>query len=122
MVCKKGVDKMIRIGKRRDAYTFSDKVHPKEGIASVVMGAVLLIGYLSLFLITSKKQGGLLIGVIGILLFALACAGFTIAVKTMKKEDIRYQFPIIGMILNGIIVIISVSLYFIGMASTISIF
>lgn len=118
---KKGVDKMIRIGKRRDAYTFSDKVHPKEGIASVVIGTVLFISYLILFLITSKKQGGLLVGLLGLVLFALACTGFSIAVKAMKKEDIRYQFPIIGMFLNGIIVIISVSLYFIGMASTISI-
>lgn len=111
---------MIRIGKRRDAYTFSDKVHPKEGILSVVLAIILLISYVSLFFITSKKQGGLLIGVLGLLLFALALVGFIVAVKAMKKEDIKYRFPIIGMVLNGIIVIISVSLYFIGLASNIA--
>ncbi|MBR3771255.1 MAG: hypothetical protein IKL07_03210 [Clostridium sp.] len=112
---------MIWFGKKRDAYTFSDKVHPKEGIASVILGVMLLLGYLSLFLITSKKQGGLLVGVLGLLLFLLAWVGFVIAVKAMKKEDIRYQFPIIGIILNGIIVVISVILYFRGLASNIGI-
>lgn len=112
---------MIRIGKRRDAYRFTDKVHPKEGIISVIISAVLLLGFCALFIITSKQQGGLLVGVLGILIFFCSIIGLWFAIKAMRKEDIKYQFPIIGMILNGIVLIICVSLYFIGMASNISI-
>jgi len=112
---------MIRIGKRRDPYQFSDKVHPKEGIASVVIGSLLLIGFLVLFLITSRQQGGLLIGAFGFLIFFGAILGLWYAVKAMKKEDIRYQYPIAGLILNGIVLIISISLYFVGLAANIKI-
>lgn len=112
---------MIRIGKRREAYTFTDRVHPKEGILSVASGGLLLISFLVLFLLTSRKQGGLLIGVLGLLIFAFSIFGVWLALKAMKKEDIYYRFPILGIVLNGIVVIVSVSLYFMGLASNIKI-
>lgn len=112
---------MIRIGKRRDAYTFTDRVHPKEGIFSVATGIVLLISFLVLFLVTSRRQGGLIVGVLGLLILFGSIAGIWISVKGMKKEDIYYRFLILGLVLNGIVLITSVSLYFIGLASNISI-
>ena len=112
---------MIRLRKRKTVYTFSDKTHPKEGIISVITGTVLLISFLVLFLITSKKQGGLLIGVLGLCIFFGSVAGIWLSVKAMKKEDVLYRFPIIGIVVNGIVLLISVSLYFIGLAANISI-
>ena len=112
---------MIRIGNRKEAYTFSDKVHPREGILSVVLGSLLLIGFLVLFFITSRKQGGLLVGVLGLFMFFGAVIGIWLAVKGMKKEDSLYRFPVIGITLNGVVVLISVSLYFIGLAANIAI-
>lgn len=112
---------MIRIGNRKEAYTFSDKVHPREGILSVVLGSLLLTGFLVLFFITSRKQGGLLVGVLGLFMFLGAVIGIWLAVKGMKKEDSLYRFPIIGIVLNGIVILISVSLYFIGLAANIAI-
>lgn len=111
----------IRIGKRRDPYQFSDKVHPKEGIASVIIGSLLLCGFIALFLITSRQQGGLLIGLLGFMIFFGAVLGLYYAIKAMKKEDVLYRFPIIGLVMNGIVLIISVSLYFVGLASNIKI-
>lgn len=112
---------MIRLKKRKTAYTFSDKTHPKEGILSVILGFILLISFLILFLITSRKQGGLLIGGLGLCIFFCSIAGIWLSVKAMKKEDILYRFPVIGIIINGIVLLISVSLYFIGLAANISI-
>lgn len=112
---------MIRIGKRREAYTFTDRVHPKEGIISICTGGVLQVSFLVLFLITSRRQGGLLIGVLGLLIFACAVFGIWIALKGLKKEDIYHRLPILGIILNGIVVIVSVCLYFMGLASNIRI-
>lgn len=112
---------MIRLKKRKTAYTFSDKTHPKEGILSVIVGSVLLISFLVLFLVTSRKQGGLFIGVLGLAIFFGSIAGIWLSVKAMKKEDILYRFPIIGIVINGIVLLISVSLYFIGLAANISI-
>lgn len=112
---------MIRLKKRKTAYTFTDKTHPKEGILSVIVGSVLLISFLVLFLVTSRKQGGLFIGVLGLGIFFGSIAGIWLSVKAMKKEDILYRFPIIGIVINGIVLLISVSLYFIGLAANISI-
>lgn len=112
---------MIQIGKRREAYTFTDRTHPKEGIFSVITGALLFLCFLVLFLVTSMHQGGKIIGVLGILIFFGAIGGIWLSMRGMKKEDIYYRFPIIGIVLNGIVIVMSVSLYFIGLASNISI-
>ncbi len=112
---------MIRFGNHKDAYTFSDKTHPKEGFVSVGVGCVGLIGYFILFLITSRSPGGLGIGSIGLTIFFIALVGIWLAIKAMKKEDALYRFPILGVVINGILVLLSVSLYFFGLASNIAI-
>ena len=112
---------MIRIGRRRDAYQFTDKVHPKEGMISIIISIILLCGFVTLFFITSKQQGGLLVGVLGIIIFFCSIVGVWFGIKAIKKEDIHYRMPILGIILNGIVLIISMSLYFVGMASNITI-
>lgn len=112
---------MIRIGRRRDAYQFSDRVHPKEGIISVVIGIVMLCSFIAMFFITSRQQGGLVVGLIGIINFICSMVGLWFGIKVLKKEDIHYRMPILGIILNGIVLIVSVSLYFVGMASNIKI-
>lgn len=112
---------MIRIGKRRDAYQFSDKVHPLEGIFSFVIGIVLIVAFLVLFYLTSKQPGSILVGALGFLIFFCSIFGLWLAGKGMKKEDIMLRYPILGMVLNGIVLLISVSLYFIGLAAGISI-
>ncbi|SES79943.1 DUF6142 family protein [[Clostridium] polysaccharolyticum] len=112
---------MMQIGKRREAYTFSDKAHPKEGIFASILGGVLLIAFLVLFAVTSKKQGGLGVGLAGLLILFCSIAGIVLSIRAMKKEDILYRYPVIGLAVNGIVLLISIALYFAGLASDISI-
>lgn len=60
-------------------------------------------------------NGGLLIGIIGILIFALGVFGFILSYKALKQRDIFYRFPLIGIISNGFILVILMLLYILGM-------
>jgi hypothetical protein len=61
-------------------------------------------------------EGGLILGFIGFFLFALSVFGFVLSYKAMKERDIYYRFPIIGAVLNGLMMIAFFVLYIIGFA------
>jgi len=104
--------------RRKEILKFSGRVHPKLGILSVIIGAVAFIGLFSLSIIssTSKGNGGLIIGTIGLFLFGMSVGGFVAAYKACKQKDIYYQFPIIGLLLNGFLIIFFLILYILGFA------
>ena len=52
---------------------------------------------------------------IGFLLFGLAIFGFIISYKAFKERDIFFRFPIIGAALNGLMIIILLILYIMGL-------
>jgi hypothetical protein len=97
---------------------FSGRRHTKTGIFSTAIGIVVVVGFLTISIISglARGDGGLLLGVIGILLFCLAVFGFVLSYKAFKKKDIFYQFPIIGAILNGFMTIFLLIIYILGFA------
>lgn len=102
--------------RNREMIHFSGRRHTKTGIFSTVIGAISILGFLIVSVISgaSKGNGGLLLGVVGILLFALSVFGFVMSYRSFKKKDIFYRFPLIGGILNGFMVILLLIIYIVG--------
>ena len=96
---------------------FSGRRHTKTGIFSTVIGIVVIAGFLTLSIISgmSHGNGGFILGVLGILLFALAVYGLVLSYKAFKKKDIFYRFPIAGAALNGLMTIFLLIMYILGL-------
>lgn len=106
----------MRIKRNKDMIRFSGRRHTKLGIGSMVIGIVVILGFLAVSIISglARGQGGIVLGVIGIGLFALAVFGFVLSYKSFKKKDIFYRFPIVGAVLNGFMTILLLIIYILG--------
>jgi len=82
-----------------------------------LIGILVVLGFITVSIVSgiNKGEGGLLLGIIGILLFVFAVFGFILSYKEMKKRDIYYRFPMIGIITNGIMLILLVIIYILGL-------
>jgi ABC-type transport system involved in cytochrome c biogenesis permease subunit len=102
--------------KKHRVYKFSDKRHPIIGVISVILAVSSFITIMILFLVSSQQQGnsGIMIGLIGILAFFLSVLGLILAVISAREKEIHYTFPIIGMGFNGILMIIYMIIYVVG--------
>ena len=105
----------IRIGKRRKIQ-FTDKKHPLPGIISVLFAVVSAGVMLALFIGSgiAKGNAGIVYGYLGILNLLLAIVGFILSLRCYKMEEIYMTTPRVGSVLNGIIIIIYLILYFVG--------
>jgi hypothetical protein len=95
---------------------FSVRRHTGIGIASAIIGIVVILGFIAVAIISGLAggQGGFVLGVAGILLLALSITGFVLSYRALKKKDIFYRFPVIGAVLNGLMVILFLVLYLLG--------
>lgn len=60
----------------------------------------------------NKGNGGMIVGIVGILCFIISISGFILSWISLRKENIRYLFPTIGAVVNGLqIVGYMVSIY-----------
>lgn len=105
----------IRFGRQRKI-RFTDKKHPTRGVISFLIAVVSLIFMISLFIGSSRAagNGGIAYGYLGLLNFAIAVAGFVMALRCYKLEDIYMTTPAIGSVVNGCIALIYLFLYFLG--------
>lgn len=102
--------------RNKEMIHFSGRRHSKMGICSALIGIVTVLGFLTISMVSGFRsgKGGFALGIIGIFLFALSLFGFVLSYKTFKKKDIFYRFPVIGVILNGIMSIVFLIIYLIG--------
>lgn len=102
--------------RNKEMIHFSVRRHTKTGIISAVIGVVVLLGFLTISMVSgfAGGKGGLLLGAIGILLFGLSLTGFVLSYKAFKKKDIFYSFPIAGAVINGFMIIVLFTLYLLG--------
>lgn len=105
------------IFRKKEKYQFTGRKHSIRGILSFLIGCLVLIGFIVISVISGANEGnaGLYVGIIGLLLLALAIYGIVLGVKSCKEKDIYYQMPIIGVILNGIFTVVFVVLYVVGL-------
>ncbi len=107
---------ILKIFKKKETIQFSGRKHTRMGILSAVIGLLVVAGFFAISIISGIHGGkaGLLIGVTGIGLFALAIVGFVLSYKALKQKDIFYRFPMIGTITNGMMLITLMILYIMG--------
>lgn len=105
----------IRIGNRR-RIQFTDRTHPMTGIISVISGIVAFIALVVICFISCFEKGmsGIGIGIAGMFIWIVGIVGFVLAIRCFKKEEIYMTTPTIGSIINGILLINCMILYFIG--------
>ncbi|NLC17989.1 MAG: hypothetical protein GX757_02005 [Clostridiales bacterium] len=96
---------------------FSGRRHTKTGIAATIIGVAVIAGFLTISMISglNKGNGSFILGLIGLFLFFVAILGFVLAYKAFKKKDIFYRFPIIGVVLNGLMIIVLFVIYLMGL-------
>ncbi len=101
---------------RKGNYKFSDKIHPAKGVISTGIGVVTVLGLLALCIISSRSKGngGLLLGSLGLVVFVFSIIGFVLAILSIKQKEIHYSFPVVGIMINGIIMTICFILYVLG--------
>ena len=82
----------------------TDKKHTAAGIWSVVVGIFAFVMFVVTCFISgdSGGKGGMIVGVVGILCFIISISGFILAWLSLRKENIRYLFPTIGAVVNGL--------------------
>jgi hypothetical protein len=82
----------------------------------MVIGILSILGLIAASILSGiyHGQGGIVLGVVGLGLFALSIFGFVLSYKSLKKKDIFYRFPIIGAVLNGFMTILLLVIYILG--------
>lgn len=107
---------IFKLFKRKETIQFSGRSHPRLGILSAAIGLIVVFTFIGLSIISglNKGQGGFYIGILGILIFVLAGIGFALSYKAVKQNDIFYRFPIVGLVINGLMLIILLLLYIMG--------
>lgn len=105
----------VQIGKRKKIQ-FTDRSHPTLGIISIILGVVAMGSLITLCVQSGNTQGnsGLIIGVLGMLAMIMSIVGFFLAIRCYRRDDIYMVTPTIGSIVNGIMVIVFLLLFFIG--------
>lgn len=101
---------------RNRKYKFSDKKHPAEGIVSFGMGVTaLILTIVSVFLSEQAMgQGGMIVGALGTVAMVLSLVGALLSLYSFKKKEIHYQFPILGGVINSILLFFLLVLYVLG--------
>jgi len=110
------VNNILRWKKKREMIHFSGRRHTRLGIISTIIGVMVVLGFITISIISStdKGEGSLIIGIIGVLILPIAILGFVISYKAFKEKDIFYSLPIIGNLLNGIMIVVLLILYILG--------
>lgn len=104
--------------RKKEMIHFSGRKHTVMGIASAAMGLFEILGFIIISIISGLAggKGGAALGVAGILLFCMAVAGFLLSYRSFKKKDIFYRFPVMGMVMNGFMIIFLLIIYMLGIS------
>lgn len=90
--------------KKEGELRLTDKKHPASGIWAVIIGifALVMFGVTCFVSGNNKGNGGMVVGIVGILCFIISISGFILSWISLRKENIRYLFPTIGAVVNGL--------------------
>lgn len=101
---------------KKESIKFRGRKKSVRGLFSLFIGILVFIGFIVLSVISSQSRGngGLILGAVAVLCFFAAIIGFILGYRGMKEKDIYFTAPLLGIILNGIMFILYMSLYIIG--------
>lgn len=105
--------------RRRGNFKFQGREHSKRGLLSLLLGLLVVISFLTISFISGTKKGNgeFILGVIGMVNFAVAVTGFMLGIKSFREKDIFYVAPVIGVGSNGIMTVLLFCLYIVGLVS-----
>lgn len=109
---------MSKKKRRKDGLHLTDKKHPKQGIWSTVLGILSLVLFLVLCFLSGEAGGkaGAWIGILGVLCAAINIWGFVLAMLSLKLDNIRQLFPSLGVVINGLMILMYLVIYILGTA------
>lgn len=101
----------------RRTYKFTDKKHTRQGMASTALGmAALLLMIVSIFMAYQRSgNAGSFAGLWGLFSMLGSGAGFVLGVRGFQEEDVYYLFSQIGVTLNGVIFVLWILIFTMGM-------
>lgn len=108
--------KMMR-ERRRENLKLTDKKHPQDAIIATLLAVLSIVILVTACMHSSERNGksGIGIGFAGMGAGIISAIGFVMAAKSLKRDDIRYLFPSIASVANGLLLIFYVFIYFWGL-------
>jgi hypothetical protein len=102
--------------RKKDNFKFSGRSHSVKGIISVILAVISLLSIISSSIISaiSHGNGGIFLGMIGIVSLVISLVGFILGIKGSLEKEIYYMAPVIGMIMNGLLFLFYFVLYVVG--------
>jgi len=100
------------MGKRN--FIFTNRVHSKKGIMSIVLGVIscFTILFTIYFTYKSGESASVNYGAALFLAFIFSIVGFLLAVISRFEKDLFYFYSYVGMVLNFLVILgISILLY-----------
>ena len=96
---------------------FKGRHYSVRAFVSIGHGAVSLIGYIVMAVLSEQSGGnaGFGIGVAGLFMAAVAVGGLIIGLKSLKERDIYMSFVYAGVIVNSVAFVIYLISYVIGL-------
>ena len=104
--------------KKKASIKFVGRKQSVYGLISTIIGSVSAVVLGILFYITTSSGGStsVWLGLVGLLLLVITLAGLVTGVSGFKQKDIFYTLPVIGVVLNGLLFLGMVILYFLGLS------
>ena len=98
-------------------YKFSNKRDPKPAVFSFFAGIAQMFLLLGLFVLSAYTKGNNAIwtGAVGLSMMVFSAFGMYYSSKCFSLEEIRYRYPIAGIVMNGFVFCSCFILYFIGL-------
>lgn len=95
---------------------FRNRRQSTKGIIALLIAIGTVLATAALIVVAAGSGGdtGVLSGVTGLILMAVAAAGFILALKALYERDVLSVLPITALLLNGFAVIFYLCMYVIG--------
>lgn len=96
---------------------FKKKAPSKNGIVSCIFGMAAMAVFIAASIISAKADGdaGEPVGFMGISSALLCIVGLVFASDGMREREVGYLFPVIGAVLNGLLLVYLFWLYIYGL-------
>jgi len=97
-------------------YKFSNKRDPRAAVIAVFSGVVQLcvLGALCILSVYTKGTNEIWTGAVGLALMLYSAFGIYFSSRCFAIEEIRLNYPIAGILINGLVFSCCFILYFIG--------
>lgn len=106
------------MAKKRYKYAFAQKRHSQKGITSTVFAGISLgiFCIASLCSLAFHGKGGMYLGALGLTAIGLSVYGFILGLRSFSEKNRDQLFCKIGALGNGLLMIIWLALFLIGVS------